>query len=200
MNKLRLHLASGSPRRREILDALGLPYSWSATDIDETPLAGETAERMVLRLAAAKARAATGQPSTVVLAADTAVVLDSQMLGKPAGLDEAMDMLARLSGRTHLVLTGVTVLAPGEEQTAMSRSEVRFREISVDEAAVYCRSGEFRGKAGGYGIQGLAGVFVESISGSYTGVVGLPVFETAELLRAAGIDVLRLTNLAGHSP
>lgn len=200
MNKLRLHLASGSPRRREILDALGLPYSWSATDIDETPLAGETAERMVLRLAAAKARAAAGQPSTVVLAADTAVVLDSQMLGKPAGVDEAMDMLARLSGRTHLVFTGVTVLAPGEEQTAMSRSEVRFREISVDEAAVYCRSGEFRGKAGGYGIQGLAGVFVESISGSYTGVVGLPVFETAELLRAAGIDVLRLTTLAGHSP
>ncbi|MCI0516656.1 MAG: Maf family nucleotide pyrophosphatase [Woeseiaceae bacterium] len=200
MNKLRLHLASGSPRRREILDALGLPYSWSATDIDETPLAGETAERMVLRLAAAKARAATGQPSTVILAADTAVVLDSQMLGKPASVDEAMDMLARLSGRTHLVFTGVAALAPAVEQTAMSRSEVRFREISVDEAAVYCRSGEYRGKAGGYGIQGLAGVFVESISGSYSGVVGLPVFETAKLLRAAGIDVLRLTTLAGHAP
>lgn len=197
MNKLNLHLASGSPRRREILDALGLEYSWSATDIDETPLAGEDAERMVLRLAAAKARAAAGLPSTLILAADTAVVLDSQMLGKPETAGEAMDMLARLSGRTHQVLTGVAVLAPGVDRTAVSRTEVRFREIPAGEATAYCRSGEYRGKAGGYGIQGLAAVFVESISGSYSGVVGLPVFETARLLRAAGLDILDMTTLPG---
>jgi septum formation protein len=199
VNKFKLHLASASPRRREILAALGLPFSWSATDVDETPLPGEVAEGMVLRLAVAKARAAAERPSTAVLGADTAVVIDSQMLGKPATIDEAVDMLARLSGRAHRVLTGVALLKGGAEETALSCSEVRFREIGVDEAAAYCRSGEYQGKAGAYGIQGLAGVFVESLSGSYSGVVGLPVFETAGLLRAAGMDILRLTTFPRHT-
>ncbi len=198
VNNLKLHLASASPRRREILDALGLSFSWSATDIDETPLAGEVAERMVLRLAAAKARAAAERPSTAILGADTAVVLESQILGKAASIHEAMDMLARLSGRTHRVLTGVALLKDGEASTAMSCTEVRFREFGADEAAVYCRSGEYQGKAGAYGIQGLGGLFVESLSGSYSGVVGLPVFETAALLRAVGMDILRMANLSGR--
>lgn len=198
VNRLELHLASGSQRRREILDALGLSYSWSATDIDETPLPGEAADHMVLRLAVAKARAAAGRPSKVILGADTAVVLDSRILGKPASMDEAMEMLACLSGRTHRVLTGLALLKAGVEDTALSCTEVRFREISVDEAAVYCRSGEYRGKAGAYGIQGLAGVFVESLSGSYTGVVGLPVYETAGLLRAAGMHILYMQSFREH--
>ena len=200
MSKLELHMASGSARRRELLDALGLSYSWSASDIDETPLSGEAADHMVLRLAVAKARAAAARPSTVILGADTAVVVDSRILGKAASMDEAMQMLACLSGRTHRVLTGVALLKAGVEDTALSCTEVRFREISVDEAAAYCRSGEYRGKAGAYGIQGLAGVFVEALSGSYSGVVGLPVYETAGLLRAAGMDILRLTAFPGHRP
>jgi septum formation protein len=197
VNKLKLHLASSSLRRHEILNALGLPFSWSASDIDETPLDGEAAEPMVLRLAIAKARAAAERPSTVILGADTAVVLDSRIFGKAASMDEAMEMLARLSGRTHRVLTAVALLKAGVEDTALSCTEVRFREISVDEAAAYCRSGEYRGKAGAYGIQGLAGVFVESLSGSYSGVVGLPVYETAGLLRAAGMDILRMKTFQG---
>jgi septum formation protein len=198
VNKLKLHLASSSLRRHEILNALGLPFSWSASDVDETPLAAEDAGRMVLRLAIAKARAAAERPSTVILGADTEVVLDSRIFGKPASMDEAMEMLASLSGRTHRVLTGVASLKAGVEDTALSCTEVKFREISVDEAAAYCRSGEYRGKAGAYGIQGLAGVFVESLSGSYSGVVGLPVYETAGLLRAAGMDVLSMTNSRGR--
>ena len=198
MNKLKLHLASSSARRREILDALGLPFTWSATDIDETPLDGEAAERMVLRLATAKARTATERPSTLILGADTAVVLDSRILGKPGSMDEAMEMLSCLSGRTHQVFTGVALLKAGAENAALSCTDVRFREISVDEAATYCRSGEYRGKAGAYGIQGLAGMFVESLSGSYSGVVGLPVYETAALLCAAGMDILHMTISRGR--
>ncbi len=198
MNKLKLHLASASPRRREILAALGLTFSWSGTDVDERPLDGEAAERMVLRLAATKARAAAECRATVVLGADTAVVLESRILGKPASMDEAMAMLASLSGRTHRILTGVALLKAGVADTALSCTTVRFREIALDEAAAYCRSGEYCGKAGAYGIQGLAGVFVESLSGSYSGVVGLPVYETAGLLRAAGMDILRVATFQGH--
>jgi septum formation protein len=198
VNKLKLHLASASARRREILDALGVAFSWSATDVDENPQDGELAERMVLRLASAKARAAAERPSTVILGADTAVVLDSRIFGKPASMDEAMEMLASLSGRAHRVYTGVALLKAGVEDTALSCTEVQFREISVDEAAAYCRTGEYQGKAGAYGIQGLAGTFVASLSGSYSGVVGLPVYETAGLLRAAGMDILRMTNSRGR--
>ncbi len=199
MSETKLHLASASARRREILDALGVAFTWSATDIDETPLAGEDAESMVLRLAAVKARAAAGLPATAILGADTAVVLGTQILGKPGSVHEAMNMLALLSGRTHRVLTGVALLSGAATNTAVSRTEVRFREIAVDEASAYCRSGEYQGKAGAYAIQGLAGLFVESLSGSYSGVVGLPVFETAGLLRAAGMDVLRMTRFSGHA-
>jgi len=195
----KLHLASSSPRRREILDSLGLVYSWAATDIDESPLAGELAEAMVLRLAAAKARAAGVRDVTAILGADTAVVCGDRVLGKPASVDEAMEMLRNLSGQVHRVLTGVAVLAAGDTQTALSDTRVRFREIGQREIVAYCRSGEFEGKAGAYAIQGLAGMFVESLHGSYSGVVGLPVFETAALLRAAGLDIFSMTTFSGSA-
>jgi septum formation protein len=124
-----------------------------------------------------------------VLGADTIVVLDERVFGKPASREEALRMLASLSGRRHQVLTGVAVIADGELQTAVSLTEVQFREIHPDEAEAYWQSGEPAGKAGAYAVQGLGGIFVSAINGSYTGVVGLPVFETVNLLRQAGIEL-----------
>ncbi len=181
-----LLLASSSPRRREILTALGLEFEVRSVPVDETPLSGETPEAMVVRLATAKAVAAR-EPNAVVLAADTAVVVDGGILGKPSGRDDALRMLERLSGREHRVVTGVAVSTDGRIDTAVSRTTVLFRDIGRDEALDYWHSGEPRDKAGGYGIQGLGGVFVERIAGSYSGVVGLPVFETAALLGRAGV-------------
>ena len=190
----KLHLASGSPRRREILTALGLDFTHAAVDLDERRLEREPPEEMVVRLAAAKAAAAKGAgrvAGRVVIGADTAVVLGSRVLGKPRSEDDALAMLAALSGKAHQVMTGVAVVSAGGTATALSRSEVRFRDIDPAEAAEYWQSGEPRDKAGAYGIQGKGGIFVAGLRGSYSGVVGLPVFETAELLSAAGIDVLR---------
>ena len=187
--KPRLLLASSSPRRRDILEALGLEFEQQSVDVDETPQAGEAADQLVLRLARAKALAAPAA-GRVVLAADTAVVLDGEVFGKPAGREHALEMLARLSGREHTVLTGVAVAAALELSTALSQTGVRFREIGRDEALQYWQSGEPRDKAGAYGIQGKGGVFVSHVSGSYSGVVGLPVFETASLLAAAGVPGL----------
>lgn len=188
MLQARLLLASSSPRRREILAALGLEFEARGLDVDETPLSGEDAADMVLRLAEDKARAGAA-PARVVLAADTAVVLDGEIFGKPIDRDDALGMLERLSGREHEVLTGVAVCADGNIETGLSRTRVRFRDIGRDEALQYWQSGEPADKAGAYGIQGLGGVFVSNIEGSYTGVVGLPVFETARLLARAGIPV-----------
>jgi len=185
-----LHLASSSPRRREILEALGLEFSVGSVDIEEALEVGESAEQMVLRLAIAKAAAAEVESTRLVVGADTAVVLDGDVLGKPRGREDAITMLLKLSGRRHRVLTGVALDGPGGVQTALSSTDVRFREISRDEALAYWQSGEPCDKAGSYGIQGRGGAFVTAISGSYSGVVGLPVYETAELLRAAGIEIL----------
>jgi len=195
MHRLRLILASGSPRRREILAALGLDFDVRPVDADETPLPGETAAEMVDRLARAKAEAAAA-PGCVVVGADTAVVLDGEMFAKPADRDDAVRMLLRLSGREHEVLTGVAVAAGGSVDAVVSRTRVRFRDIRRDEALDYWQSGEPQDKAGGYGIQGLGGVFVSNIEGSYSGVVGLPVFETATLLAKAGV---RITGIASDS-
>ncbi len=186
-----LHLASASPRRAEILDALGIRYTAGGMDIDETQLPGELADAMVLRLASAKAAAARQAHSVPVLAADTAVVVDAEVFGKPRDQNDALQMLARLSGRSHQVMTGVAVVWDGGQRTALSVNEVSFREIDPDEALAYWQSGECCGKAGAYAIQGLGGIFVSKILGSHSGVVGLPVFETAELLAAAGIDVIK---------
>ena len=185
-----LHLASSSPRRREILKALQLDFTVEAVEVDESRAANETPEQMVLRLAVAKANAATVDASRYVIGSDTVVTLGDDVLGKPRDRDQAIAMLLRLSGRGHRVLTGVALRAPDGVQTALSVTDVYFREISRDEALAYWQSGEPRDKAGAYGIQGLGGAFVETIQGSYSGVVGLPVFETTRLLQNAGIDLL----------
>lgn len=193
-----LHLASSSPRRKEILTALGLEFTAGGSGIEERRLAGESPEQMVIRLATAKAAAANVGANRFVIGSDTAVVLDDTVLGKPRGQDEAVEMLLGLSGRRHVVLTGVALQGPHGLSTALSTTEVSFREISRDEAVAYWQSGEPRDKAGAYGIQGRGGAFVESITGSYSGVVGLPVFETTKLLENAGVDTgFRRTNDGG---
>lgn len=189
-----LHLASSSPRRQQILRGLGLLFTAKGPDIDESGRDGETPEQMVLRLAAAKARAANVVAGRLVLGADTAVVLRGRVLSKPRDESDAIDMLMSLSGCSHTVLTGVALQTPHGSETVISATDVRFREIDRDEASAYWQSGEPRDKAGAYAIQGLGGMFVEAISGSYSGVVGLPVFETVKLLQAAGVDVLVKNN------
>jgi len=180
-----LYLASRSPRRRELLDQLGLAHALVAADVDETPLPDEAPRDYVERIALAKALAGrqnltTGHP---VLGADTAVVCDNRLLGKPVDADDALSMLRLLSGREHRVLTGIALLG-ARRQTAISETLVRFRQIMPAEAAAYWASGEPRDKAGAYAIQGSGAAFVEHISGSYSGVVGLPLFETAALLQS----------------
>ncbi len=192
MNEPLLHLASASPRRREILAAIGVPHSSAGVDLDETPAAGEQPADLALRLALAKARAAlaAGREERVILGADTVVSLAGELFGKPASEEEGIYMLSRLSGRVHAVHTAVAVLAGGRELSAVSASEVRFRAIAAREARAYWATGEPAGKAGGYAVQGRGGIFVARLCGSYSGVMGLPVFETAALLQQAGIDVL----------
>jgi septum formation protein len=199
MTALNLHLASTSPRRKEILATLGLAFSSAGVDLDERRLDGESAQDMVLRLAKAKAIAADVDELTTVIAADTAVVLGSVVYGKPVDRDDCLTMLQSLSGQTHQVMTGVAVRSTRGGQTALSTTEVQFREISPDEALAYWQSGEPCDKAGAYAIQGKGGVFVAAISGSYSGVVGLPVFETVELLRNAGLEILQEPALENKS-
>ncbi|MCH7536366.1 MAG: septum formation inhibitor Maf [Proteobacteria bacterium] len=186
-----LQLASTSPRRQEILRSLGLTFTVIAVEIDESRLEGETPQQMVLRLAANKAAAAVSADSQLVIGADTIVVLGDRVLGKPRGMDDAVEMLMKLSGRSHTVLTGVALWSSTGITSALSQTEVRFREIGRDEARAYWHSGEPCDKAGSYAIQGRGGTFVAAISGSYSGVVGLPVYELAELLGNAGIEVVK---------
>ncbi|MQT39974.1 MULTISPECIES: nucleoside triphosphate pyrophosphatase [unclassified Pseudomonas] len=189
-----LFLASGSPRRRELLTQIGVPFQVVSASIDETPLSDECPAAYVERLARAKARAgrehllgASVSAPFCVLGADTAVVLDDQILGKPVDEADALSMLMALSGREHEVLTAIAILAAERCETRVVRSRVSFRTISQQEAGQYWASGEPQDKAGGYAIQGLAAVFVAGLNGSYSGVVGLPVCETAELLGQFGI-------------
>ncbi len=184
-----VHLASSSPRRKEFLAALGLAVTSGGVDVDEERLRGESAEMMVLRLAEAKARAVKIVESQIILGADTAVVLGDEVFGKPENCEAALETLAKLSGNTHRVLTGVASYSAQGVRTAVSSTDVRFREIGPDEALAYWQSGEPCDKAGAYAIQDRGGAFVERIEGSYSGVVGLPDSETVELLAAAGIEV-----------
>ena len=189
-----LYLASGSPRRRELLTQIGVPFSTVSAAIDETPLPNESPVAYVERLAREKARAGREQllmspPASAfcVLGADTTVVLNERILGKPVDEADALAMLMALSGREHEVLTAIAILDEGRCETRVVRSSVRFRNISKQEASLYWASGEPRDKAGGYAVQGLAAVFVSGLNGSYSAVVGLPVCETAELLGHFGI-------------
>lgn len=195
-----VYLASGSPRRRELLVQIGVSFQLVAAAVDEEVLPGEPPPVYVTRLAAAKAdagweksRDAAGIP---VLAADTAVVLDGAILGKPSNQQEAGGMLQQLSGRTHAVLTAVALRTHDGIQSRVSRSEVTFRHIAAGETLAYWESGEPRDKAGAYAIQGRAAIFISELRGSYSGVMGLPLFETAELLSQAG--ALRW-HLRGHT-
>lgn len=184
-----LYLASGSPRRRELLTQIGVPFSVVSAPIDETPLPDESAPAYVERLARAKAAAGLAciEGQAVVLGADTAVVLDGRILGKPENREDALAMLADLSGREHQVLTAVALSDGQRVHSLCVTSKVRFRAISAEEAQRYWASGEPADKAGGYAIQGLGAVFVTGLSGSYSAVVGLPLSETAELLGQFGI-------------
>ena len=197
MNPEFVYLASTSPRRRELLNQIGVSHRVLTVSVPEQRRPNEAPETFVVRTALAKARAgwsllAPGQRAPV-LGADTAVVLDDRVLGKPRGRDDALAMLRELSGRTHRVMTAVALI-DGDEHSRLSVSKVRWRELSDSECLAYWRSGEPRDKAGAYGIQGLGAVFVEHLEGSYSGVMGLPLFETAQLLRLAGIEILALTD------
>lgn len=181
-------LASASPRRRALLEQIGVRHTVRPPRVDETPEPDEPAERYVLRVARAKADAVwRGAEPVPVVAADTAVVLDGRVLGKPETNDDALSMIEALSGRAHNVLTAVAVRSAAGIESDVSVSEVRFRATTEDERRAYCASGEPFDKAGGYGIQGYGAVFVEHLSGSYSGVMGLPLCETARMLEHAGV-------------
>jgi septum formation protein len=181
-------LASASPRRQELLRQIGVAHRVVPADLDESRLPGEPPAAYVERLAAAKAEAVYAtHPGLVVLAADTAVVLGTELFGKPADRTESLGMLAALAGRTHEVLTAVAVRHAGGRALALSASEVTFRALGAAECRRYVATGEPVGKAGGYAVQGLAATFITRLAGSYSGVMGLPLAETAALLAAAGV-------------
>jgi septum formation protein len=181
-----VYLASGSPRRRELLNQIAVPFQVLEVTVDESVLPGEPPEAYVVRLARLKAGAGWGiRPAAraaPVLAADTTVVLDGNILGKPTDARDGPRMLLELSGRTHLVLTAIALASAAGVQSRLSRSEVTLRIISAAEALDYWNTGEPRDKAGGYAIQGRAAIFIAELRGSYSGVMGLPLYETAELI------------------
>jgi septum formation protein len=183
-------LASGSPRRLELLRRIGLAPEVRPTDVEERPLPGEAPEATVARLAAAKARAVEAPPAALVVAADTEVVLDGAVLGKPADPADAATLLRALSGREHRVLTGVHVRCGDAEASAVEETVVRFRPLDEDEIAAYVATGEPADKAGGYGIQGAGGMFVDRIEGSDSNVVGLPLATVVGLARQVGVSLL----------
>lgn len=194
MVKPLIYLASRSPRRRELLNQIGIEHKALAVAVDESQRAREAAEDYVIRLAVEKSRVGWSTLSPPnrypVLAADTAVVLNGEIMGKPQNREDALRMLGLLSGRMHRVVTGVAITSD-RIRTRLSASRVRFRYVSPGEAEAYWRSGEPADKAGGYAIQGLAAMFIAELNGSYSGVMGLPLFETSELLKEIGVDVLR---------
>ncbi len=199
----RIYLASRSPRRRELLKQIGVPFELlllredlrRGVDVDETPLADESPGVYVLRMAKEKAAMAVrqiayrGLPQKPVLAADTTVVFDGQIVGKPDDAEHAARILRALSGREHQVLTSVAIALKEQIETQISVSSVWFREFAEADIRRYCASGEPLDKAGAYAIQGWAGAFVTRISGSYSGIMGLPLAETTELLRKFNIAV-----------
>jgi septum formation protein len=198
----RIYLASRSPRRRDLLKQVGVPFELllredlrRGVDVDETPLADESAGVYVLRIARLKAEMAVRQiayrnlPQKPVLAADTTVVFDGEIIGKPDDAEHAARMLRALSGREHQVLTAIAVALREQIETQISVSSVWFRELSDAEVRRYCASGEPLDKAGAYAIQGRAGAFVTRITGSYSGIMGLPLAETVELLQKFNVPL-----------
>ena len=189
---IQIILASASPRRKELLDQIKVSYQVYPVDLDETPLPNEKPLAYVRRLAAEKSAACVAQLKTdkPVLAADTSVILGDVIMGKPQSQDDATAMLSQLSGRTHQVYSAIS-LRGREHSQAVSITEVKFRRLTHQEILDYWFTGEPLDKAGSYAIQGLGGIFVESIVGSFSGVVGLPLFETAQLLSKQGIELFK---------
>ena len=189
---MRLILGSGSPRRKDLLAQMGItPDAILPPDIDEAPRKGELPHPYAARLAREKAMAVQAAPEDVVLCADTTVALGRRILGKPADAGEAAAFLTLLGGRRHRVITAVAVRRGDRLWARESVSEVKMKRLSDLELNAYLASGDWQGKAGGYGILGLAGAFIPWISGSFTGIMGLPVAETATLLAAAGWPMWR---------
>jgi septum formation protein len=182
-------LASASPRRRELLEQIGLTPVVRSADIDETPLSTENTSDYVRRLSLGKAEKIAGQATAhkVVIGADTVIDYNGQIMGKPASLEQCIDMLSQLSAQTHRVLTGVTVIGDSLVESQVVGTDVSMREITEAEIRAYWHTGEPQGKAGSYAIQGRGARFVKGISGSYSNVVGLPLFETATMLAGYGI-------------
>jgi len=191
-----LVLASGSPRRRDLLSGLGLAFTVRPADIDETPRSGEAPRDYVERLAEEKA-VAQAAPGELILAADTSVILDGEILGKPEDAADGRHLLGRLAGREHVVLSGVALHRPGgagtddggRTLTHVEESRVRIASLTPEEIAWYVATGETMDKAGGYAIQGLGAIYVEAVHGDYTNVVGLPLPATYRLFRALGFDL-----------
>lgn len=194
MDGVLIYLASQSPRRAKLLRQLGVPFQVVNVSVDETAHRSEEPGTCARRLAEAKVQVALLSLGSgiirPILAADTLVSVDSTILGKPADQSEGLAMLARLSGRSHQVLSAVTLWYDGVMHTALSVSTVKFCAITAEEALHYWQTGEPKDKAGGYAIQSRGAQFIERLEGSYSGVMGLPLFETAALLRAAGIRIL----------
>lgn len=189
----KIYLASCSPRRGELLRQIGVDFDVLPSDVDESVLPNEAPEHYVLRLAREKAAVCTqriagsGLAVLPVLAADTTVCADGEILGKPESNEEARAMLQAMSDRWHTVHTGIALAFDGRIEALISSTQVEMARLTEQEIAAYIASGEPRDKAGAYGIQGLAGTFIRRIEGSYSGVMGLPVYETAQLLKKAGI-------------
>lgn len=200
MNKSRtatLLLASASPRRKQLLEQLGWTVEVQAVDLDETPWKNEPADEYCLRMSVEKAEVAQANIKTTlpILTADTTVVHNNIILGKPQGIEEAFTVLKQLSDSVHAVYTAVTVVYRGSFHSMINRSEVKFAIINDAQISAYIESGEPMDKAGSYGIQGLAAMWIEHINGSYSGIMGLPLFETTQLLNKLDIisplDVLK---------
>lgn len=190
-----IYLASRSPRRAELLRQIGVDFRVHDIDIDESRSPGESATEYVCRMATTKARIAleqlAGQPeSSVVLAADTTIAVDDDIIGKPADRHQCRRILEQLSARQHLVLTAVALATGADIRLRLTRNRVSFRSLSAQEIESYCATAEPMDKAGAYAIQGKAARFIDHLEGSYSAVMGLPLFETAELLRNADIELL----------
>lgn len=185
-------LASGSPRRAELLSQVGIAYTVVVPDLDESTYKSESPREYVSRMSAEKAGSVTGlaRVAEVVLAADTIVVIEGDILGKPRDRDDAINMLQRLSGKSHQVMTSITVQNKSRIETELIETIVRFRPLTLNECYRYWLSGEAKDKAGAYGIQGLGAIFIVNIEGSYSNVVGLPLAETATLLLRFGVQCL----------
>ena len=190
-----IYLASASPRRRELLEQIGVSYQLLSVEVDEALQVNESPESYVSRLALEKARAGwqlvENKDKKPVLGADTSVVINNEILGKPVDKDHAIEMLMSLSGQTHQVMSGIALVSENDEKVQVNTSSVTFRDLSKAEIEAYWHTGEPADKAGSYAIQGRAAMFITRLEGSFSGVMGLPLYETAELLQNVGVNLLK---------